>query len=360
MRADDSQRSFKCIVQNALDAVEFDVAAALLVRANKLNVKVDRVHYRLLVRELALRAANAGEHDIIAMLHQAALVEWQGIVALEEHAGIIRNVLDYYLFKDMMKAAHDSRSLHQVVMLHRAALYAKGEGRLAPAGASSVAAEAKKGRSGLEHILVHDPKMPATRAAKLLRLKLNQEGAQRERYLADVVWRVRTPVDARAALAATELFTQHRAARLQLRPYKKYVSEKLIERALKAGAREVATQALQRADELELRVSVIMLKKAVIAASTAGDLDSLATLYQASVREGFAKQMHYPIVRDDAVSAMPSAAADIATAGLTSDPAPAAEAAAAAAAATGDAPENVAAVEAVVLKPAGPGPADQP
>ena len=40
---------------------------------------------------------------------------------------------------------------------------------------------------------------------------------------------MRTPADARAALAVTELFTQHRAARLQLRPYKKYVSEKLIE-----------------------------------------------------------------------------------------------------------------------------------
>lgn len=45
----------------------------------------------------------------------------------------------------------------------------------------------------------------------------------------DVIWRVRTPSDARAALAVTELFTQHRAARQQLRTYKKYVSEKLIE-----------------------------------------------------------------------------------------------------------------------------------
>lgn len=31
----------------------------------------------------------------------------------------------------------------------------------------------------MEHILVHDRKVSATRAAKLLRLKLNQEGAQR-------------------------------------------------------------------------------------------------------------------------------------------------------------------------------------
>ena len=54
-------------------------------------------------------------------------------------------------------------------------------------------------------------------------------GCAGERYLKDVIWRVRTPGDARAALAVTELFTQHRAARLQLRTYKKYVSEKLIE-----------------------------------------------------------------------------------------------------------------------------------
>ena len=37
----------------------------------------------------------------------------------------------------------------------------------------------RKGSSGVEGILVHDPAMPATRAAKLLRLKLRQEGPQR-------------------------------------------------------------------------------------------------------------------------------------------------------------------------------------
>ena len=61
------------------------------------------------------------------------------------------------------------------------------------------------------------------------RVSYLRAGRAGERYLKDVIWRVRTPSDARAALAVTELFTQHRAARQQLRPYKKYVSEKLIE-----------------------------------------------------------------------------------------------------------------------------------
>ena len=56
-----------------------------------------------------------------------------------------------------------------------------------------------------------------------------------ERYLADVVWRVKTPADARAALRAAELFAAHRAARQQLRTFKKYVSEKLVE--ARPGAR---------------------------------------------------------------------------------------------------------------------------
>ena len=50
---------------------------------------------------------------------------------------------------------------------------------LSHSGARSAAARVKKGHDPLEHILVHDRKVSATRAAKLLRLKLNQEGAQR-------------------------------------------------------------------------------------------------------------------------------------------------------------------------------------
>lgn len=43
----------------------------------------------------------------------------------------------------------------------------------------------RKGSSGIEGILVHDPAMPATRAAKLLRLKLRQEGPQRTHTVHD-------------------------------------------------------------------------------------------------------------------------------------------------------------------------------
>ena len=47
------------------------------------------------------------------------------------------------------------------------------------------------------------------------------------------------------------------------------------QRALKAGAREVATQAIDRAGELELGVSRRMLKLTVLAASEARDLESV-------------------------------------------------------------------------------------
>ena len=58
------------------------------------------------------------------------------------------------------------------------------------------------------------------------------------------------------------------------------------QRALKAGAREVATQAIDRAGELELGVSRRMLKLTVLAASEARDLESVQKCVPPNSRPG--------------------------------------------------------------------------